>query len=65
VPSTTTDGAVVRVSLDLPGGTQRLDVAMDKSSGSWAAADVTCADRGTSTSIYSDAATLCYAPPAP
>jgi hypothetical protein len=65
VPTTTNEGATVRVELALGAATQRLDVAMDKSSGSWAAADLTCADRGTSTSIFSDAPTLCYAPSAP
>jgi hypothetical protein len=62
VPTLTTDGAVVRVSLGLGAATQQLDVGMDKSTGSWQAADITCAFRGTSTSIFSDAPTLCYAP---
>jgi hypothetical protein len=62
VTTMTTDGAVVRASLGLEGVTQLLDLAMDKSSGTWAAADLTCAGRGTSTSIFSDAPTLCFAP---
>ena len=32
------------------------------SAGSWLAADITCALRGTSTSIFSDVPTNCYAP---
>ncbi|MFY9615904.1 MAG: hypothetical protein WAT58_10950 [Candidatus Dormiibacterota bacterium] len=62
VTTLTTDGAVVRANLGIDATTQMLDIAIDKSSGSWAAADVTCASRGTSTSIFSDAPTLCYAP---
>lgn len=65
VTTLTTDGAEVRANLGIDTTTQMLDLAIDKSSGSWAAADVTCAFRGTSTSIFSDAPTLCYAPSAP
>ncbi len=65
ITTLTSDGAVVRAELALGDATQRLDVAIDKATGSWAAADITCADRGTSTSIFSDAPTLCYAPSAP
>jgi hypothetical protein len=60
--TTTADGAVVRVDLTIESAKQSLDVSMDRSLGVWLAADLTCAGRGTSTSLFSDAPSLCYAP---
>jgi hypothetical protein len=55
------DGAVVRVDLALDNGQQSLDLTLVHPQGVWVASDITCSGRGTSTSLFSDAPTLCFA----
>jgi hypothetical protein len=54
------DETVVRVDLTLDAGRQSLDLIVTHPSGVWVASDVLCAGRGTSTSVFSDAPTLCF-----
>jgi hypothetical protein len=56
-----TDEAVVRVDLTLDNGSQSLDLIVTHPLGVWVASDVLCAGRGTSTSVFSDAPTNCFA----
>jgi hypothetical protein len=56
-----TDGAVVKVELALDRGQQKLDVTVTHPTGVWQASDVTCSGLGTSTSVFSDAPTNCFA----
>jgi hypothetical protein len=55
------DGAVVRVDLALDKGQQSLDLTLVRTQGIWVVSDVTCAGRGTSTSLFSDSPSLCFA----
>ncbi|HXA43542.1 MAG TPA: hypothetical protein VNV65_11605 [Candidatus Solibacter sp.] len=55
------DETVVRVDLTLDTGQQSLEVVVTHPYGVWVASDVTCAGRGTSTSVFSDSPTLCFA----
>ncbi len=55
------DETVVRVDLTLDTGQQSLEVVVTHPYGVWVASDVTCARRGTSTSVFSDSPTLCFA----
>jgi hypothetical protein len=57
------DGALVRVDLAVDSGQQSLDLTLTYPQGVWIVSDITCAGRGTSTSVFSDAPTLCYASP--
>jgi hypothetical protein len=59
----TVDGAVVKVGLTLDRGQQSLDVSVTHPTGVWLASDVTCTGFGTSTSLFSDAPTNCFAIP--
>jgi hypothetical protein len=55
------DETVVRADLVLDGGTQSLDLLITHPQGVWVASDILCAGRGTSTSVFSDAPTQCFA----
>jgi hypothetical protein len=55
------DETVVRVDLTLDSGQQSLDLIVTHPLGVWVASDILCAGRGTSTSVFSDAPTLCFA----
>jgi hypothetical protein len=55
------DETVVRVDLTLDKGTQSLDLIVTHPLGVWVASDLLCAGRGTSTSVFSDAPTNCFA----
>ncbi len=55
------DETVVRVDLTLDNGQQSLEVVVTHPYRVWVASDVTCAGRGTSTSVFSDSPTLCFA----
>jgi hypothetical protein len=57
------DETVVRVDLTLDSGQQSLDLIVTHPLGVWVASDVLCAGRGTSTSVFSDAPTLCFVSP--
>lgn len=57
----TTDGAVVKVELILDRGQQAVDVTVTHPTGVWLASDLTCSGLGTSTSVFSDAPTNCFA----
>jgi hypothetical protein len=57
------DGAVVKVELTLEKGQQSLDLTLTYPQGVWVVSDITCSGRGTSTSLFSDSPTLCYASP--
>lgn len=57
---------VVKVELNLDGGPQAgqqqmLDLTVAHPQGVWWASDITCSGRGTSTSVFSDAPTNCFA----
>lgn len=60
-PMPATDETIVRVDLALGNGQQSLEVIVTHPLGVWVASDVTCAGRGTSTSVFSDSPTLCFA----
>jgi hypothetical protein len=60
-PMPASDETVVRVDLTLDAGQQSLEVVVTHPYGVWVASDVTCAGRGTSTSVFSDSPTLCFA----
>jgi hypothetical protein len=55
------DGAVVKVELTLDRGQQAIDVIVTHPTGVWLASDLTCPGFGTSTSVFSDAPTNCFA----
>jgi len=55
------DETVVRVDLTLDSSQQSLDLIVTHPLGVWVASDVLCAGRGTSTSVFSDAPTNCFA----
>ena len=57
----TADGAVVKVEMTLDRGHQALDLTVTHPTGVWLASDVTCSGLGTSTSVFSDAPTNCFA----
>ena len=60
-PMPASDETVVRVDLAIDSGQQSLDVVVTHPYGVWLASDITCAGRGTSTSVFSDSPTLCFA----
>ena len=55
------EGALVKVDLALDNGQQSLDLGLTYPQGVWVVSDITCAGRGTSTSVFSDGPTLCFA----
>jgi hypothetical protein len=55
------DGAVVKVDLALDKGAQSLDLSLTHPQGVWVVWDITCSGRGTSTSVFSDSPTQCFA----
>ena len=57
----TMDGAIVGVELTLPDSIQRLDLVLQRGGDTWLLADITCAGRGTSTSLFSSNPTQCFA----
>jgi hypothetical protein len=57
----TSDGATVKVELTLDGGRQSIDLTVTHPTGVWLASDLTCTGFGTSTSVFSDAPTNCFA----
>jgi hypothetical protein len=57
----TSEGAIVKVELALDRGQQSLDLTVVHPTGVWLASDLTCSGFGTSTSVFSDAPTNCFA----